>query len=302
MKKKIAFALLLVMVFFGCKQKNQTYSKKESKGDLAVIAEGEKLSTQQCALCHNSETAADQRVGPTIAEIKKAYRSSNTTETDFVKAVQTWVEKLDPSISKMPKAVEKYKLMPKGAYTNDDVAKIAKYWFRSDTEAKKQEAPKTPEEKGIAIALGTKKVLGKNLMGTIQKKGTDAALKFCNLKALHLTDSMATKFGATITRVSDKARNPKNKADSTALEIIAAYKSNLAEGKKLEAVVQDKGTEYQFYYPITTNSMCLQCHGVPSKNVKPVVLKNLKALYPADKALGYDVNQLRGIWNITFPK
>ena len=70
------------------------------------------------------------------------------------------------------------------------------------------------EERGLKIALETKAVLGKNLMGKIQKEGTLAAFKFCNVKAIPLTDSMSIANNVNIKRVSDKPRNLKNKATS----------------------------------------------------------------------------------------
>lgn len=62
------------------------------------------------------------------------------------------------------------------------------------------------------------------------------------------------------------------------------------------------GDEVYFYYPIVTNTMCLQCHGTPNKEITTSVLETLTALYPQDKATGYDIEQLRGMWRIQFVK
>lgn len=137
-------------------------------------------------------------------------------------------------------------------------------------------------------------------MGTIQKKGTVEALEFCNEKAYPLTDSMAVKFNATIKRVSDKPRNIKNKATIKEVEIINQYKKMVADKSDIKPITETIDGKTQFYYPIVTNSMCLQCHGTPNKQIKPVTLEKLAMLYPKDKAQNYDVNQVRGIWNITF--
>ena len=48
--------------------------------------------------------------------------------------------------------------------------------------------------------------------------------------------------------------------------------------------------------------MCLQCHGTAKTQVKQNTLDELTKLYPEDKALGYDINQVRGIWNISYNK
>jgi len=48
--------------------------------------------------------------------------------------------------------------------------------------------------------------------------------------------------------------------------------------------------------------MCLQCHGTLDQDLKRETYKTIKGLYPNDKGIGYDVNEVRGIWSITFDK
>lgn len=158
------------------------------------------------------------------------------------------------------------------------------------------------DERGLQYALTTKAVLGKNLMGTIQKKGTLEALSFCNERAYPLTDSMSVVHNAIITRVSDKPRNPKNQANKEELTYIEAFKKDLKNTIEPKPIVTERNNKVQVYYPITTNTMCLQCHGQPTKNIEPTTLKKLALLYPNDKAIGYDINEVRGIWSITFDK
>jgi len=160
---------------------------------------------------------------------------------------------------------------------------------------------KSAEDMGLEYALSTKKVLGQNLMGTIQKEGTLAALNFCNIKAIPLTDSMATKHNAIIKRVSDKPRNPNNKANSEELTYINQYKKQVSLNLEAKPTIIEKGEKVQFYYPITTNSMCLQCHG-DSNGVDPEVRRKILSLYPKDMAYDYTENQVRGIWSIEFDK
>ncbi|WP_338769735.1 hypothetical protein WAF17_10435 [Bernardetia sp. ABR2-2B] len=57
--------------------------------------------------------------------------------------------------------------------------------------------------------MQTKGVLGKNLLGAINSKGTEHAVSFCSTKAIHLTDSMAVALNAYVKRVSNKNINPK---------------------------------------------------------------------------------------------
>jgi hypothetical protein len=155
-------------------------------------------------------------------------------------------------------------------------------------------------ERGLKYALSTKAVLGKNLMSKIQKEGTLAALKFCNIKAYPLTDSMSVVHKAVIKRVSDKPRNYKNKASAEENEYISIFKKDIKLNKESEPIVVETKEKVSFYYPIKTNSMCLQCHGKSTSDIKINTLKHIKELYPNDLATGYSENQVRGIWSITF--
>jgi cytochrome c2 len=157
-------------------------------------------------------------------------------------------------------------------------------------------------ERGLSYALSTKAELGKNLMRKIQNEGTLAALKFCNIKAFPLTDSMSVVHNATIKRVSDKPRNPKNLANSKEIAYINIFKDDAKLNKESDPIVVESGENVKFYYPIKTNSMCLQCHGKPTSDIKPITLAEIKKLYPNDLAIGYNENQVRGIWSITFNK
>ncbi len=155
---------------------------------------------------------------------------------------------------------------------------------------------------GLEIAFGTKKQLGKNLMGQLAKSGTLDALTFCNVKAIPLTDSMQTVYQAKIKRVSDKNRNPNNKANAEEIRYINQFKEMIKKGDKPQPIIKKKQDSVYFYYPIVTNEMCLQCHGKPDKNIKPKTLQLLSNLYPDDQATGYDENQVRGIWSIQIKK
>ena len=157
-------------------------------------------------------------------------------------------------------------------------------------------------ERGLKYALSTKAVLGKNLMGKIQKEGTLEALKFCNVKAFPLTDSMSVVHNANIKRVSDKPRNIKNTANAIENGYITIFKEEAKLNKESEPIVVEAANNVKVYYPIKTNSMCLQCHGKPTIDIKSSTLAQINKLYPKDLAIGYGENQVRGIWSITFNK
>ena len=155
---------------------------------------------------------------------------------------------------------------------------------------------------GSKIALSTKAQLGKNLLEAIQKNGTESAISFCNEKAYIITDSMSKIHKSIIRRVSDKPRNLDNKASSIELSHIITFKQMLEGNKNIEPIIDISSNNVNFYYPIITNSMCLQCHGKPNEDIQAETMKTLSRLYPKDKATGYDINQVRGIWSISFNK
>jgi cytochrome c553 len=152
-------------------------------------------------------------------------------------------------------------------------------------------------EKGMEIALGTKKVLGQNLMGAIQTKGTIHAMEFCSTQAMSLTDSMAQKYNATVQRVTNKTRNPMNEVTSAEAELVEYFAEQVKAGEDPQPILIPQNGSTRFYYPIVTNSMCLQCHGKPG-DIEPQVKEKILKIYPQDEAIGYSENEVRGIWKI----
>jgi cytochrome c553 len=322
--------LLLILIsffLFSCNKKKEEYKLIENGNvQLDTIAHnGKILMETHCYVCHSTSAEENEgRIAPPMIAIKARYLMDYDTKEDFIKAISNFVKNPTEDITKMHGAVKKFGVMPKQVFLENTVAQIADFmydyqieeptWFKEHwqghgndnwTQPGKKvivvEKQKSYEEIGLEYALSTKKLLGQNLMGTIQKKGTLEALAFCNIQAMPLTDSMSVKYNATIKRVSDKNRNPNNKANAEELVYIAQFKKEIAANKESKPVVVDKGDKVQFYYPIPTNTMCLQCHGKP-ENIKPDVRAKTLKLYPQDLAVGYGENEVRGIWSITFDK
>lgn len=294
---------------------------------------GKKLMETNCYVCHSPTATLNDRIGPPMEAIKRYYINDETTKEQFIADMQAWIKNPNKADARMYGAVKRFGVMPKQAYPKETIEKIADYmydfeidkpeWFedhfneehgKSNGKGMRQGKGKPQQqaqtdfedlpygERGLKYALTTKAVLGKNLMGTIQKKGTLEALEFCNIRAYPLTDSMAVVHNASIKRVSDKPRNPKNRANAEELEYINTFKMLVAEEKEINPIVKETEKDVHVYYPIVTNSMCLQCHGKPETNIKPEVLKTLTLLYPEDQAKGYSENQVRGIWNVSYKK
>ncbi|WP_452227830.1 c-type heme family protein [Lacinutrix sp. MEBiC02404] len=339
MKNVILFVVFLTLIF-SCNNSKKEYTAFEKQME-ANQHPGKKLLETNCYTCHSPTASQEDRIGPPMIAIKKHYIKKGTTKQQFIADMQAWIINPNTEDAKMFGAVKRFGVMPKQTFPEKTIAQIADYMFDFDIEQpewfeshfneekgmhkgkgngmgkgkgmrngqgmQKQQANANKDsltygERGLKYALATKAVLGKNLMGTIQKKGTLEALTFCNEKAYPLTDSMSVVHHAIIKRVSDKPRNPNNLANKKELAYINSFKNDIKKSKEPEPIVDLFDNKVHVYYPITTNAMCLQCHGKPDQDIKNLTLSKLSSLYPQDKAIGYGVNEVRGIWSVTFDK
>lgn len=318
MKKTVitAFSVLLGLLFLQSCGRNAepiTVEEESTKVDEQVAL---KLMSQTCFTCHNPDLEIDNRVAPPMFKIREHYLDDETTQDEFVKNITHFINNPTEENSIMPGAIRNFGLMPKMTFKDEDIKLIAAYLFENDVASDEWYArweafnkqPKTDEEKlsfedmGLKYAMGTKAILGKNLMNAIQTKGAEHAVDFCNIKAIPLTDSMSVEFGAKIKRVSDKPRNANNQANAEELSFIEELKVKIAKGEKLVPKVVEHDDKMVGYYAIETNKMCLQCHGVANADVHASTLAKIKTKYPNDKALGYKENEIRGIWVVEMTK
>lgn len=153
---------------------------------------------------------------------------------------------------------------------------------------------------GEEITDSVQGALKANLMKAMQEGGPVNAVKFCNAKAMGLTDMYSEKYNTEVKRVSNKNRNPNNAPNKQEMSVIKDYVQALMEGTPaLPKVAIDEEGKKHYYAPIFTGGVCLTCHGNP-KNLQPELVTVLDSLYPNDKAKGYAVDELRGIWSIKF--
>lgn len=141
------------------------------------------------------------------------------------------------------------------------------------------------------------KTLKTELMNAIATRQPAGAIEVCRDVAPMVADSFSGE-GWTIRRVSDKYRNPKNRATTAEQAILASFVDN-ADGPAAFVLVdtlgQDSGRLFRYYAPIYTQQLCLNCHG-DLQTLSPGVYQAVKKAYPDDKAVGYTVGQLRGMF------
>ncbi|MFT6996681.1 MAG: cytochrome c553 [Cryomorphaceae bacterium] len=287
------------------------------------LSNGFNLLDKNCFSCHSPKGAHDARIAPPMVAIKKHYIDEKTSLDAFSEDLISFVQNPIEENSKMPGAISKFGVMPKMEFSEKELRDITAYiyetkleepeWFEQHYQQEQKRYRKGQQqgefnylEMGKEMAMQTKSQLGSNLMAAVKERGPEGAVEFCNTRAYPLTDSMAIVLGANIKRVSDQPRNPENSASEAELNYIRNAKAQLMKGEGVTPLLTDLGKTMVGYYPITTNVMCLKCHGEPKTQINQPTLDVLNALYPDDKAKGYGENELRGIWvvemNKTTPK
>ncbi len=154
---------------------------------------------------------------------------------------------------------------------------------------------------GDSISATTQATLLAYVSQAIQAGGTGHAVDFCNIHAMQLTDSLAQTYGVSIQRLSDRNRNLANalrtKTDKTAWKSM----QGAAPEHAAHLLLDDSEGNTHYYKPIfIAMPTCLQCHGKPQEDVATGTLQTINEKYPDDKALGYALGELRGVWKITW--
>lgn len=313
--------MMAVMMLHGCMHSERGAGVDEdSPRELPPSdkPEGLSLAETQCYTCHSPSAPEKERAAPPMVEIKAHYLKTDTSKAAFVKSIMEYVQNPQKEKSRLKDALGRYGVMPKQQYNEADLKKIAAYffdyriqepaWFKEYYQRQTGELftqhgveyipkTKTPGEMALGIAMETKELLGKTLQQKLQQNGAENALEFCNLQAIPLTKSMSDKYHISVKRVSDKPRNPANAANKQEKRYIEQYKQQLAKGETPKPLL----VKNELYVPIVTNSMCLNCHGTPAKELPLQVYQKIKMLYPDDRATGYDANQVRGMFVVSLP-
>jgi cytochrome c553 len=283
--------------------------------DEAAMASGLQTLEAACFSCHSREVAPAAPIAPPIGVIRRRYLLAHGSLDDFRRALVAFVDDPAPGNALMPGAVERFGVMPKLSFDDATLADAAYYLYHTPLDtpgwaadgyardkvryAASVSGPLTEDEYrryGQQLALQTKTALGSNLKKALQEGGPEHAVSFCNTQAEPIARDMSAKLNATIGRVSDRPRNPANAADQAELAIIREFKATLAAGQKPTAAIRERGKQVVGYYPIVTNGMCLQCHGDAGTQISPATLELIQREYPEDKATGYGVDELRGLF------
>ncbi len=160
--------------------------------------------------------------------------------------------------------------------------------------------PATEGPKVITEAFGK---LSAALSEAVAKDGPAGALTVCSEKAPQIAKEVAAAHGVTLRRATNKPRNPNNAVDAFENAVLKTFAAALEknEAPKPQILPLPDGGKSFFAPIILGNPLCLQCHGDREKDITPETLAAIQKLYPADKATGFQLGDLRGLWRVTFP-
>lgn len=144
--------------------------------------------------------------------------------------------------------------------------------------------------------------LQKELKQAIETSGVEGAIDKCKVSSPLLEKEFSDKYKISLKRVSDLYRNPNHKPDDWEHKTLEEFQSFLKKGEEPPVISFKEGNTIRIMKPIVIkNPLCLQCHG-ESSSISPTALDSIKKNYPADKAIGYKMNDLRGAFSITWIK
>lgn len=154
---------------------------------------------------------------------------------------------------------------------------------------------------GDSLSTYVQQKLLKNLTHAIEKYGTSGAVTFCSEQAIPITEQVGAEHNVVVHRLTDKNRNPDNilssETDKKAWQAI----NQMMPDKELNPKhwVGKEG-DAVFYYKAIPIGMptCLKCHGNKDTDIDPETFETIAMTYPKDKATGYEMGQLRGVWKI----
>ena len=135
MKTNFILIAITAVVVSSCNHKMTSIPKNEVKS--TANAEGLKLFQQNCYACHSVTTKShDEIIAPPMAAVKRRYMMEYDTKENFVKAVVSYA--IDPKEENaLMIAVNNFNVMPKQAFSEDDLIKIASYIYDNEIESPK---------------------------------------------------------------------------------------------------------------------------------------------------------------------
>jgi len=125
-KRNITISLVLLLTLAASNQK-KPLTEKEQKQAFQFLQ-------TNCFSCHSPKAEPNERVAPPMQAVKLHYKTDGIREKQFVEEFTAFVQKPSVEKSKMPGAVQRFNLMPKFSFTEEELNLAARYIFSADLE------------------------------------------------------------------------------------------------------------------------------------------------------------------------
>jgi hypothetical protein len=134
----------------------------------------------------------------------------------------------------------------------------------------------------------------------LERTGPIRAITVCKYSAPELSSSISRQTGMRVTRISLKPRNPNlGEADAWEQKYLLDFEKRLAKGEKADSlevsqvVTEPAGRYFRYVKAIPMGTACVACHGT-AEQIPEGVKATLANDYPRDRAINYQIGQLRG--------
>lgn len=154
-------------------------------------------------------------------------------------------------------------------------------------------------DRGEAMVQVAFDSLRTRLSAAIAKGGAPYAVAYCQVSADDILAS-ARSGREDIRRTSLKYRNPDNAANEQERMVLKGMQKEILAGREASAQLLVQNGQAHYYQPILVQALCLNCHGHVESDISAETLERIDSLYPEDRARGYAVGDLRGMWHIAF--
>jgi len=150
------------------------------------------------------------------------------------------------------------------------------------------------QSRGGQILSGYKQDL-QHALRSGMSEGVVEAIKVCRVQAPKIAQNWSQD-EIRVGRASHRLRNPNNTAPAWVEPILNAYVANAADRKPRNVLLSAGRSGY--VEPIILQPLCTACHG---ETISNEVAAQISKLYPADRAVGFGVGDLRGVFWVEYP-
>lgn len=135
------------------------------------------------------------------------------------------------------------------------------------------------------------------LQSAMKAGGPVEAISVCRDVAPQIAADLSRESGASVGRVSDRFRNPRNMTETWQNDVLVSFAESQPDSASVAEYFARSDGRTRYAKAIHMGPVCLACHG---SSLAPDVSEALAAKYPHDRAVGYELGQLRGAFSVTW--